>query len=116
MASHPDVESVLADLARPGRLTAALNWYRANLSAVTIRRWPRSRVPTLGPWGSSDKFLAEDQMQHSERYVDSEWSYGRLDGAGHWLPRERPDEVAQIILEWMRDRASESAPTRAAAR
>ena len=29
-AQHPDMDQVAIDLARPGALTAALNWYRAN--------------------------------------------------------------------------------------
>ena len=36
------------DLARPGRLTAGLNWYRANLRDALGARVPPSAVPALG--------------------------------------------------------------------
>src|SRR3954451_3376035 len=34
-AQHPDIDQVAIDLARPGALTAALNWYRANVHPRT---------------------------------------------------------------------------------
>ena len=101
--SHPDPEVFVEDMGRPGRLTAGLNWYRANLVTAFTRRWPRCRVPTLGVWGSEDRYLAEDQMRKSALVMDSEWGYRRLDGAGHWLPLERPREVADLTLEWIED-------------
>jgi pimeloyl-ACP methyl ester carboxylesterase len=30
------------------------------------------------------------------------WAYQRIDDAGHWLPLERPDQVADLALEWFR--------------
>lgn len=99
--SHPDVDRVVADLSRPGRLTAGLNWYRANLGSAPRRRWPRCRVPTLGIWPSADDYLAEDQMVNSGRYVDAEWRYARLEGPGHWAQLEAPERVADLALEWL---------------
>jgi pimeloyl-ACP methyl ester carboxylesterase len=101
--SHPDPDVFVEDMARPGRLTAGLNWYRANLVTAFTRRWARCRVPTLGVWGSEDRYLAEDQMRDSALVMDAAWRYRRLDGAGHWLPLERPREVADLILEWIDD-------------
>ena len=102
LASHPDLDEVVGDLARPGRLTAVLTWYRANLTnLIRVRSWPPSTVPTLGVWGTEDKYLAEDQMRDSEHLVDADWRYERLNGAGHWLPLERPDDTARLIIEWI---------------
>lgn len=39
LRQHPDPEPCLRDLARPGRLTAGFNWYRANLLPTLARRW-----------------------------------------------------------------------------
>src|SRR3954469_24709859 len=51
-----DVEQYVADLSRPGALTAALNWYRANLDPrfeLTARTpVPPVAAPTLGLWSS----------------------------------------------------------------
>ncbi len=100
LRQHPDPEDCLRDLRRPGRLTAGLNWYRANLVTVLYRQWPTCAVPVLGAWGSEDHCLAEDQMARSGRRVSGPWRYTRLEGAGHWLPLERPDEVAGLAADW----------------
>jgi len=102
LRQHPDPESCLRDLARPGRLTAGLNWYRANFGPVLTRSWPPCRVPMLGLWSSEDHCLAEDQMARSSRRMAAPWAYERIDGAGHWLPLERPDRVADLALDWFR--------------
>jgi pimeloyl-ACP methyl ester carboxylesterase len=102
LASHPDLDDVVGDLARPGRMTAVLTWYRANLTnLIRVRSWPPSSVPTLGVWGTEDKYLAEDQMRNSEHLVDAGWRYERFNGAGHWLPLERADDTTRLILEWI---------------
>lgn len=100
---HPDADGCVRDLTRPGRLTAGLNWYRANLLPVMFRSWPRCRVPTLGIWSSADHCLAEDQMQRSSRRMDAPWLYTRIENAGHWLPLEQPERVAELALDWFRN-------------
>jgi len=102
LRQHPDPEACLRDLARPGRLTAGLNWYRANLLSALTRGWPPCRVPVLGIWGSEDHCLAEDQMARSARRMAAPWRYERIEGAGHWLPLEQPARVADLALEWFR--------------
>jgi pimeloyl-ACP methyl ester carboxylesterase len=97
---HPQLEPCIRDLARPGRLTAGLNWYRANLAKVMFGRWGPCTVPTLGIWSDKDHFLAEDQMRDSARRVQAPWRYERIEGAGHWLPLEQPETVARLALEW----------------
>jgi pimeloyl-ACP methyl ester carboxylesterase len=101
MPRHPDIEQVVTDLRRPGRLTAGLNWYRANYLQNVFTRWPKSTTPTLGVWSSEDDYLAEDQMVNSRRYVTSDWRYERLDGIGHWIPLEAPEVTARLIQDWL---------------
>jgi pimeloyl-ACP methyl ester carboxylesterase len=100
LRQHPDPDSCLRDLARPGRLTAGLNWYRANLGSMLVKAWPQCTVPMLGLWGSEDHCLAEDQMARSGRRVSGRWHYERVDGAGHWLPLEQPALVASLAARW----------------
>lgn len=99
---HPDVERCIRDLARPGRLTAGLDWYRANLVRVMLGSWPRCRVPTLGVWSSEDHCLAEDQMLNSARRMDAPWRYERIAGAAHWLPLAQPARIAALAIDWFR--------------
>jgi pimeloyl-ACP methyl ester carboxylesterase len=105
---HPDVEACIRDMSRPGRLTAGLNWYRANAAHVTLSRWPPCRVPTLGIWSTHDHCLTEDQMVRSARRMDAHWRYVRIDGAAHWLPLETPERVVDLALDWFRRHETES--------
>ncbi len=89
------------DLSRPGRLTAGLNWYRANLTREGMRyHLPAITVPTLGLYSDKDIALAEDQMKDSKAYVSAEWRYAKLEGIGHWLQIEAPEETNRLLLEW----------------
>lgn len=99
LRQHPEADDCLRDLARPGRLTAGFNWYRANLLPVLGRWWPDCTVPVLGIWGSDDHCLAEDQMARSGRRVSATWRYERIEGAGHWLPLEEPQRIASLAID-----------------
>jgi pimeloyl-ACP methyl ester carboxylesterase len=104
LRGHPDADGRIRDLARPGRLTAGLNWYRGNVLPGVLRSWPECRVPVLGLWSSRDHCLAEDQMARSGRRVTAAWRYERIEGAAHWLPLEQPRRVAELALGWFRGR------------
>jgi pimeloyl-ACP methyl ester carboxylesterase len=105
-ARHPDMDQVVVDLARPGALTAALNWYRANVHPRTWieprRPFPHIAAPTMGVWSSGDLFLDELGMTGSQRYLDGSWRYERIEGAGHWMQLEAPDQVSALLVEFLR--------------
>ncbi|MQA85326.1 MAG: alpha/beta fold hydrolase [Streptosporangiales bacterium] len=110
MAAGGDVDRYVADLARPGALTAALNWYRANIRPETFAGLggtptPPVDRPVLGVWSSGDMFLTEEQMTGSAAYVQGSWRYERLDGIGHWIPVEAPDRLTELLLEFLRSDA-----------
>lgn len=96
----PDVDHYVRDLSRPGRLTAALNLYRANVrpdrAPRLVRSYERVTVPTMGIWGSKDVALSEKQMTNSERFVDAPWRYERLE-AGHWIPLKRATALNGLL-------------------
>ena len=91
----------IARLSRPGRLTAGLNYYRANLGSILFGSLPPVRVPVLGVWSSRDCFLSEDQMTGSARHMEAPWRYARLDGVGHWMTCEAPQQVNALLLEFL---------------
>lgn len=89
------------EFSRPGRLSAALNWYRANFSQLGFARFEKSKVPTLGVYSAGDIALTEKQMLDSEKYMDAEWRYRRIEGtSSHWIPLDQPEELARLICEW----------------
>jgi pimeloyl-ACP methyl ester carboxylesterase len=90
-----------ACLSRPGRLSAGMNYYRANFDMVIPREYPSARVPVFGIWSDGDSYLVEDQMIGSERYVRGPWRYARVQGANHWLQLDAPEQVNQLLLEYL---------------
>ena len=59
------------------------------------------QAPTLGVWSSGDVALTEEQMTGSEKYVSGSFRYERIDGAGHWMQLEAPDEVNRLLLDFL---------------
>ena len=100
-----DVDRYLADLARPGALTAALNWYRANLGPQRELEQgpplPAVAAPTLGIWSSGDNYLVEERMIRSGEHVTGPWRYERIEGASHWPQLDRPDEVNALLVDFL---------------
>lgn len=101
LSTHPDIEEVLRRMKQPGRLTAALSIYRANLATVLFKRQPDVAAPTLGIWSRGDRYLVESQMKHSDRYMRGPWRCETIDG-GHWIPLEHPDQLNALLLQHLR--------------
>jgi pimeloyl-ACP methyl ester carboxylesterase len=100
-----DIERYLADLARPGKLTAGLNWYRANLSPDRELQarppFPPIAAAALGLWSSGDHFLTEDGMTRSAEFVSGSWRYERIEGASHWMQLDAPERINELLLEFL---------------
>jgi pimeloyl-ACP methyl ester carboxylesterase len=88
------------NLGRPGRLTAALNYYRANIGLALPHRWPSVSVPVMGIWSDGDPAMGEKQMRDSGRYVQAEFRYECLLGADHWLQLTAADRLNQLLLDY----------------
>jgi pimeloyl-ACP methyl ester carboxylesterase len=89
---------------QPGRLTAALNYYRANLSGEW--QWKsispeqiKVSAPTVLLWGDEDPALGRRQAIDTASYMAGEYRLVILEGAGHWLQFERPDDVSRAMVE-----------------
>jgi pimeloyl-ACP methyl ester carboxylesterase len=100
-----DIERYVEDLSRPGALTAALNWYRANM-APRLQLTPRPplppvQAPVMGVWSTGDHYLVEDHVRLSERFVSGPWRYERIEGASHWVPLDAPDRLNQLLLDFL---------------
>lgn len=101
---HAEAAQWIADLSRPGALTAALNWYRANQHP---KRWlqppvlvPTVAAPTLSLWSSGDAYLNEAQVVRTREFVSGPWQYERIEGASHWMQLDRPEAVNRLLVEF----------------
>jgi pimeloyl-ACP methyl ester carboxylesterase len=105
LASHPDREAVIAELDRPGALTASFGWYRANAHPRTVinppPELPSVTCPVMGVWSTRDVALTEVQMTGSEAYVEGPWRYERIEGAAHWMQLDAPDRLNALLLDYL---------------
>jgi pimeloyl-ACP methyl ester carboxylesterase len=98
--------------ARPGRLKAMIDWYRASPLKVAdpgcpiadIANYPRDmmmvRCPHLLIWGENDTALLPEATVGLEDFAP-DLTRAVLPGADHWLHHQKPVEVAQIIRAWI---------------
>jgi len=96
------VEHFARSIARPGRLTAALNYYRANLGAgggawAKLADIGPITKPTVLLWGDQDPALGRTGAVGTAGHVEGDYSFVVLEGAGHWLQFERADEVSRAL-------------------
>jgi pimeloyl-ACP methyl ester carboxylesterase len=105
LGNAQDRERYIADLSRPGALTAGLNWYRANATPEQelerTRPFPDVGVPTMGIWSSGDAYLTEEGLLGSGDHVTGPWRYERIEGAGHWLQLDAPNRVNNLLLDFL---------------
>ncbi|WP_019971148.1 alpha/beta fold hydrolase [Mycobacterium sp. 141] len=91
-----DTETML----EPGVLTAALNWYRAMLLSDSREVKHRVQVPTMYIWSDGDTAITAKPAHDTAKYVKGPYRFETIRGASHWLPDEKPDTVADLLLEW----------------
>lgn len=104
-----DCDRQVADLSRPGALSAGLGWYRANIDPARFvgrpsgaaSSLPRVGCPVLGVWSSDDPFLTEAQMTGSAAFVDGPWRYERVEGVDHWVPVHAPERLSELLLDFL---------------
>ncbi|MCG7609046.1 MULTISPECIES: alpha/beta fold hydrolase [Mycobacterium] len=88
-------------MAEPGALTAALNWYRAMpLSRSGLGEAQSITVPTLYVWSDRDIAIKAKPARDTAKYVSGPYRFETLAGVSHWLPEEKPAEIAEMFLQW----------------
>jgi epoxide hydrolase 4 len=88
--------------ARPGALSAALNYYRA-LFRNTSKAWALVgpvEVPTLVIWGEGDTFLSPELAEPKPLWVPN-LRVERLPDASHWVAEDYPETVNALVLDFL---------------
>ena len=55
----------------------------------------------LGVWSDGDIGCGEAQMLASQEQVTGPWRYHRIEGAGHWIPLDAPDELNALLVDFL---------------
>ncbi|MEV6217953.1 alpha/beta fold hydrolase [Nocardia sp. NPDC051833] len=93
------IARVHREIVDTGALTGGLNWYRAMILLGQRAISAPVQVPVTHVWSSGDTALARRGAELTGNYVTGDYRLVVLDGASHWLPEERPRELAEIITE-----------------
>jgi len=102
----PEVLQVYRDnAARPGALTAMINYYRAIARGGGGERQRRLgygmiEIPTLMIWGEEDVALRKETTYGTDRYV-RDLTLRYLPGVSHWVQQEAPEAVNAMLEAWL---------------
>ena len=103
--SPAEFEFYVSEFSRTG-FTGALNWYRnydRNWESTPQLADARIGVPALFIGGTADPILPTMNPARAGEVVAGPYTVEMIDGAGHWVQQERPDEVNRILLGFLRE-------------
>jgi pimeloyl-ACP methyl ester carboxylesterase len=100
-----ELDHYVAEFSRTG-FTGALNWYRNYERNWDITAHPAAEtigVPSLFVGGTDDPVLAFTKTTRAREVAIGPYRQIMLDGAGHWIQQERPDEITAELLRFLSD-------------
>ncbi|WP_156686351.1 alpha/beta fold hydrolase [Mycobacterium sp. Marseille-P9652] len=101
--SQEELDHYVSEFARTG-FTGGLNWYRnfdRNWETTPELADAKIAVPCLFIGGTADPVLGFTRADRAAEVISGPYRQVMLDGAGHWLQQERPDEVNAALLEFL---------------
>ena len=113
---HKQVDEIIERFQKPHALTTALNWYRGNMQNLmahpNVEYRPtnnppappqrKMNIPVLGVWSEMDFALSEAQMKQSTE-IANDFTYRKIENAGHWMMLDQPEELNSIILSFLNE-------------
>jgi pimeloyl-ACP methyl ester carboxylesterase len=107
-----DLARAKESLRQPANLQAAISYYRepaieaatggtAAYAAEEQAARQQAQQPTLYLHGSADGCIGVELVRHAERHLAPGSRMTVVEGAGHFLHLERPEEVNDHILAWV---------------
>ncbi|WP_299869701.1 alpha/beta hydrolase [uncultured Hoeflea sp.] len=102
---HPDLNDIIRDFERPNGLEAGfLNWYRANIhpdNAPKGEPLPNTSQPILQLYSNNDLYIGPEQLATGPQFIDGPITMKRIDGAGHFIARNAPDEFNAAVIAFL---------------
>jgi len=101
--SPSDLDHYVDEFTRTG-FTGGINWYRnldRNWALTEALAETRVTVPALFIAGGADPVLLMSPPSNMDEWVTDLRGSVIIDGAGHWVQQERPDEVNAPLLDFI---------------
>jgi epoxide hydrolase 4 len=100
--SPADIDQYVAAFATPGALRAALHYYRANRPGRELVQASRARIEaeTLVIWGERDHALGLNLLDGLQA-IAPRLQLQRLPQVGHWVQNEAPQQVSNLLVEFL---------------
>lgn len=97
-----EIERVVAQFRTSGALTAAINYYRANVFSGGMADAANAPIdaPTLVLWGDKDKALGTNLLDGLDD-VAPRLRVHRFADVGHWIQNEVPNEVNRLLVDFL---------------
>lgn len=98
-----ELDVYIREFTRTG-FTGALNWYRCLDRNWEILGSPAATMvtmPALFIGGTADPVLAFTKSNRAAEMVSGPYRQVMLEGAGHWIQQERPDEINAELLRFL---------------
>ncbi len=54
-------------------------------------------VPTTFVWSDGDSAIGRASAEMTEQFVDADYTFEVMPGVSHWIPEQRPAELADLI-------------------
>jgi pimeloyl-ACP methyl ester carboxylesterase len=102
--SQDELDHYISEFTRTG-FTGGLNWYRnfdRNWETTPELADAKISVPCLFIGGTADPVLAFTRADRAAQAISGPYHQVMLEGAGHWLQQERPDEVNAALLDFLK--------------
>jgi len=109
--SQWELDRYIAEFARTG-FTGGLNWYRnmdRNWELTADLAEAHVTCPSLFVTGSLDPVRSFAPHEPGLAWLDDHRGDVVVEGAGHWVQQERPDEVNEVLLGFLADVADRKA-------
>lgn len=101
--SADELEHYAREFGRTG-FTGPLNWYRCfdrNWHLMATPPAETITAPALFVGGTDDPTLGFTRVDRAREVVNGPYREVLLDGAGHWIQQERPDDINRELLDFL---------------
>jgi pimeloyl-ACP methyl ester carboxylesterase len=102
--SQAELDHYISEFERTG-FSGGINWYRnfdRNWETTPQLDGAHVTVPSLFIGGALDPVLIMSPPSVGEDHLDDHRGTVIIDGAGHWVQQEKPDEVNAALLEFLK--------------